>query len=532
MPLRLSPLLRLVVFLAATVATATVARAELRLPAVFGDHMVLQRDARVPVWGTADAGAVVTVAFAGQKKSATAAADGRWRVDLDPLAVSAAGRELTVSATLNAKTETQKISDILVGEVWLGSGQSNMAMTVNRCADYEKEQAAAHFPLIRHYREASRNSATPQTVGEGKWELCAPATVGGFSGTLYFFGRELHRTLGVPVGLVNSSVGGTPIEAWIDTATQTSDPALKAATAALAANPPPAPAPASTPAPAPKKAARKAAATTDDAAKQAPAKAPAKAADATAPKTAKTAKAAAKSTEVRSTTGGLFNGKIVPLIPFAIRGALWYQGEANTVPAKAPLYQHQLPLLIRDWRARWGYDFPFAWVQLPGFTAAGRDWPPVREAMLKTLSVPKTGMAITMDVGEATDIHPKNKQAVGHRLALWALGTVYAQKVPAVSGPLPAGHEVRGRELVLRFSHANGGLVATGGGELQGFVVAGADKTWHPATARIVGDTVVVSSPAVAAPVAARYAWANLPTCTLANAAGLPASPFRTDDWK
>ncbi len=520
---RLRPLVLVLAFLAAIGASA---RAELRLPAVFGDHMVLQRDARVPVWGTADAGAVVTVAFAGQTKTATAASDGRWRIDLDPLTASAAGRELTVSATSNAKTDTQKITDILVGEVWLGSGQSNMAMTVNRCADFEKEQAAATFPLIRHYREASRNSATPQTVGEGKWELCSPAAIGGFSATLYFFGRELHRTLGVPVGLVNSSVGGTPIESWIDAATQAADPALKAATAALAANPPPAAA-TPAPAPAPKKAARKTASAADDAAK----KAPAKSADAPAAKSAKAAKAA-KSTEVRATTGGLFNGKIVPLIPFAIRGALWYQGEANTVPAKAPLYQHQLPLLIRDWRARWGYDFPFAWVQLPGFTAAGREWPPVREAMLKTLSVPKTGMAITMDVGEATDIHPRNKQTVGYRLALWALGTVYAQKVPAVSGPLPAGHEVRGRELVLRFTHANGGLAASGGGDLKGFVVAGADRTWHPATARIVGDTVVVSSPAVAAPVAARYAWENLPTCNLTNAVGLPASPFRTDDWK
>lgn len=498
---------RLCLLACTLLVAASAARAALRLPAVFGDHMVLQRDVPVPVWGTADAGAVVTVAFAGQKKSATAAPDGRWRVDLEPLVASAAGRELTVSATLDSRTESRSIADILVGEVWLGSGQSNMAMTVSRCADFQKEQAAADFPLIRHYREASRNSDAPETVGEGKWELCAPATVGGFSGTLYFFGRDLHRTLGVPVGLVNSSVGGTPIEAWIDPAAQAADPALKAATAALAANPPPA-------APAPRKAGRP-----TDAATQAPAKTAAKAAK------------AAKSTAPRSTTGGLFNGKIVPLIPFAIRGALWYQGEANTVPGKSALYQHQLPLLVRDWRARWGREFPFAWVQLPAFTGAGRDWPPVREAMLKTLALPKTGMAITMDVGEATDIHPKNKQAVGHRLALWALGTVYGRKVPAVSGPLPAGHALRGRELVLRFRHTDGGLVASGGGEPKGFVVAGADKTWHPAAARIEGDTVVVSSPAVAAPVAARYAWENLPTCNLANGVGLPASPFRTDDW-
>ena len=230
-------------------------------------------------------------------------------------------------------------------------------------------------------------------------------------------------------------------------------------------------------------------------------------------------------------SGEILPLKRPPLIPYAIRGALWYQGEANSTPAKAPLYEHQLALLIRDWRARWGDELPFDWVQLPTFIGAGRDWPLVREAMLKTLALPKTGMAIAIDVGEANDIHPKNKQAVGHRLALWALGTVYDQKVAATSGPLPAGHEIRGREIVLRFKHTGGGLVAKDG-ELKGFVLAGPDHTWQPAQARIVGDTVVVTSPSVAAPLAARYAWENFPVCNLFNAAGLPASPFRTDDWK
>jgi hypothetical protein len=190
-----------------------------------------------------------------------------------------------------------------------------------------------------------------------------------------------------------------------------------------------------------------------------------------------------------------------------------------------------LALLVRDWRTRWGTELPFAWVQLPNFVGAGRDWPIVREAMLKTLALPKTGMAITIDVGEANDIHPKDKQTVGHRLAQWALGSVYAQKVAATSGPLPAGHEIRGREMILRFRHTEGGLVAQGG-PLTGFVVAGADRRWSPAQARLVGNTVVISAPDVPAPVAARYAWENFPTCNLYNGAGLPASPFRTDDWK
>lgn len=489
------------------VACALSARADVALPAIFSDHMVLQRDARVPVWGTAADGAIVTVEFAGQKKSVTAAADGRWRIDLDPLPANATPRDLLVSANLKSKIDHQKFTDVLVGEVWLGSGQSNMAMTVNRSLNFETEKAAADFPLIRHYKEDSANSETAQSVGKGRWVLTTPDTVPFYSAALYFFGRELHQTLRVPIGLINSSVGGTPIEAWIASDVQRENKELQAAIAALPKVTPPAPA------------APKAASATP------------KTASAEKIKTTKKTTKAAKATAPRSTTGGLFNGKISPLIPYAIRGALWYQGEANSTPAKAPLYEHQLPLLIRDWRARWGYDFPFAWVQLPNFIGAGRDWPLVREAMLKTLAVPRTGMAIAIDVGEANDIHPKNKQAVGHRLAQWALGTVYAQKVAATSGPLPAGHEIRGREIVLRFTHTEGGLVAKEG-PLTGFVLAGADHTWKPAQARIVGSTVVVSSPEVAAPLAARYAWENFPTCNLFNGASLPASPFRTDDWK
>ncbi len=489
-----SPLCALALF--ATLVGPLSVRGDVTVPAIFSDHMVLQREARVPVWGSAAPGEKVTVTLAGQSHSTTAGSDGKWQVALTNLKSSSTPQTLTITGN-----NTLTIQDVLVGEVWLGSGQSNMAMTVNRAKDFEQEQATAKFPLIRHFKEDSAAATTAQTQGKGKWVLCAPETVGAFSATLYFFGREVHQTLNVPVGLVNSSVGGTPIESWIDLETQRASKEIQAAIAAqpqTAATVVAAPATAKQPAAEKKKVAKK-----------------------TTPAT----------TTSKGGPGGLFNGKIAPLIPYAIRGALWYQGEANSTPAKVALYEHQLALLVRDWRSRWGYEFPMAWVQLPNFGGPGRDWPAVREAMLKTLALPKTGMAITIDVGDEKDIHPKNKQDVGHRLALWALGDVYGRKVAATSGPLPAGHTVRGDEIVLRFKHTNGGLVAQGG-KVQGFVVAGADRQWKPAAARIVGDTVVVSSPQVSAPVAARYAWENWPTCNLTNGAGLPASPFRTDDWK
>jgi sialate O-acetylesterase len=237
-----------------------------------------------------------------------------------------------------------------------------------------------------------------------------------------------------------------------------------------------------------------------------------------------------ESTRRKGNSGGLFNGKIAQLIPYAVRGIVWYQGEANSAPGKGAYYQHQLPLLVNDWRARWGEELPFAWVQLPNFGREGEGWSLVREAMLKTLSLPKTGMAITVDIGETKDIHPKNKQDVGRRLALWALGDVYGNTVPATSGPLPTEHEVKGDSITVTFLHADGGLVAKGG-DLKGFVIAGEDQQWKPAQARIVGTTVVVSSSEVSMPVAVRYAWSADPDCNLFNEAGLPASPFRTDDW-
>jgi len=440
----------------------------LSLSALFSDHMVVQRDKPVPVWGWADPDEQVTVSFAGQKKTAVAGPDGKWMVRLDALTASAQGRELLVQSSAGRQL---KIQDVLVGEVWLGSGQSNMAMLVRDVRNAEEEIAAAKLPLIRMFRVNNTIGQTAQAEVKGAWQIASPETVLSHSATLFFFGREIHRELKVPVGLINASVGGTPIESWMALEAQQAVPALRPLI------------------------------------------------------------------RPGSNIAVHFDAKIAPLIPYALRGVLWYQGEGNAKTGKAIFYQKQLELLVTDWRRRWGDELPFAWVQLANYrlegyhkkTGTDDDWALVRDAMRRALRLPKTGMAVAIDIGDSGDIHPKNKQEVGRRLALWALGEVYAQKVAATSGPLPAGHEIRGEEMVIRFTHTEGGLQGKGGG-LKGFVIAGADRLWQPAIARIDGDTVVLSSPHVKQPVAARYAWAADPECNLFNGAGLPASPFRTDD--
>ena len=486
--------------------------AELAVGTPFADHMVLQRDKPVPVWGWAEPGDEVTVEFAGQRKSAMAAADGKWMVRLDPLTTNATPAALTVRSARSGGPLT--VADVLVGEVWLGSGQSNMAMQVFRSADFATEQAAANLPLVRMFREESPGAATPQSRGAGSWAICRPDTVGGFSATLFFFGRELHRALGVPVGLVNSSVGGTPIQAWIDADAQRQVPDLAAFIAAVDAE---------------------RAAFDRDRAQTAYERAIEKwtAAAEAAKRDGKPLPNRPRNAvdkHDRDLPGNLYNGKISPLVPYAIRGAVWYQGEGNAHSGRGIFYRHQLPLLVTDWRKKWADEFPFAWVQLPNFDRQGEEWMLIREGMLQTLRLPKTGMAITVDIGDPKDIHPKNKQDVGRRLAAWALADVYGRPVPARSGPLPAGSEVRGSDVVCRFTEATG-LRDRDGGEVEGFTIAGADGHWKPAKARIEGTTVVVTAGDVAAPAAVRYGWAANPKCDLVNEAGLPASPFRTDSW-
>ncbi len=478
------------------------ASAALTLPAVFSDHMVLQSGKPVPVWGTADANAEVTVSIAGQKKTAKADAEGKWSLKLDALTASAEPQTLTIG--------DKTINDVLVGEVWLGSGQSNMAMTVDRSNDVEGSKAAANLPQIRMFTEGSSASDTAQTQGKGTWIICTPETVGRFSATAYFFGRTIHEALKTPVGLINSSVGGTPIESWISPEAQKASEELKPFFAAMKQ---------------------------DDAKFDAvKAKELYERQIAKWNEDVKKAKAEGKplprkprdpidTRERKGNVGGLFNGKIAPLIPYAIRGAIWYQGEANSQDPKAPFYQAQLTLLAKDWRARWNDEFAFAWVQLPNFTRAGEGWMIVREQMLNALgTIPNSGMAITLDIGDAKDIHPKNKQEVGRRLALWALGSVYEKDVPAISGPLIDTATAKEGKFVLTFKYAKG---LQSKGDLSGFEIAAADGEWQPAEAKIDGETVIVSAKAVPQPKNVRYAWKDNPVATLFNGAGIPASPFR-----
>lgn len=478
------------------------ASAALTLPAVFSDHLVLQSGKPVPVWGTADANAEIVVSIAGQKKTAKAGADGQWSLKLDPLTASAEAQTLTIA--------DKTINDVLVGEVWLGSGQSNMAMAVQSSNDFEGTKAAANLPQIRMFTEGSGANATAQTQGKGAWVVCSPETVGRFSATAFFFGRTLHAELKIPVGLINSSVGGTPIESWISPKAQKASEELKPFFATMKQE--------------------------DAKFDEAKAKALYEKQVAKWTEDVKKAKTEGKplprkprdpvaTRQRKGDVGGLFNGKIAPLIPYAIRGAIWYQGEANSQDPKAPFYQHQLTLLAKDWRTRWNDEFAFAWVQLPNFTRAGEGWPLVREQMLNALStIPNSGMAVTLDIGDPKDIHPKNKQDVGYRLAQWALGAVYQKDVPAICGPLIDTATAKGGEFVLTFKHAKG-LHAKG--DLSGFEVAGADGQWQPAEAKIEGETVIVSAKAVAEPKSVRYAWKDNPTATLFNGAGMPASPFR-----
>ncbi len=493
--------------LAFLIGSSSVAFAELELARLFSDHAVLQQDKEVPVWGWARAGEKVEAALAGQKAETVADKDGRWMVKFSKLKAGGP-HELTVKGDGASIT----VKDVLVGEVWLGSGQSNMAMTVSRARDFQTEQKAATFPQIRMFTVGGGISRTSRRDCEGKWVVCSPESVGTFSATAYFFGREVHTKLKVPVGLINSSVGGTPIESWVDAEAQKAVPELAPLLEEIRS--------------APFDAAAAQSAYEKEKAEHA---AKVREARALGKPTPRPPRDPVALNERKRDIGGLFNGKIAPLIPYALRGFLWYQGEANSVPERAPYYGHSLQLLVKDWRQRWGAeDTPFAWVQLPNFESRGDGWCLVREGMLHSLKLPNTGMAVTIDIGDNKDVHPVNKQDVGRRLAQWALGSVYGHEV-AVSGPCYVKHEILGPHVVVKMSHTDGGLV--GKHELKGFVICGEDRQWKPAEVKIDGAKLFISSPEVPRPVAVRYAWAEVPVVSLWNGAGLPASPFRTDDF-
>jgi sialate O-acetylesterase len=495
--------------------------AEVTLPAVFGTNMVLQRDMEVPVWGWGESGEKVTVTMQGQRAAATTGADGTWMLRLKPL--DAGGPfEMTVSGA-DGENSTIKFSNVMVGEVWVCSGQSNMEMRVKHCLDADNEVASAHHPNLRLFAVTNDLSVEPLSDCEGRWEVSRPSTVGDFTAAGYYFGRKLMTDLDVPVGLISASWGGTTAETWMSMGAREYSPEFDAIvdrTGPVFSEDP------------------------DEIVSFYHSMAEWEEDVHYAEYVKKSYPRYYMEPPVRGERklpicpqmpSWVRNAMLAPLTPYAIRGAIWYQGESNA--GRAYEYRSLFPAMIEDWRRNWDQgDFPFLFVQLANFSArdempTNSAWAELREAQGMTLSLANTAMATAIDVGEADNIHPQNKQEVGRRLALSALATVYGQNI-VHSGPVYSSMDVRENAVRIRFSHIGSGLTVKGGGDsLAGFAVAGADRKFVWADAGIEGDEVVVRSSEVTNPEAVRYGWANNPECSLYNAEGLPALPFRTDDW-
>jgi len=468
----------------------SLAVADVKLPAVLGSNMVMQRETEVKVWGWADPGEKITLGTTWQSfpiKPTTADKDGKWKITVR---TPDAGGPYKI--TVKGKN-TITLENILIGEVWLASGQSNMEMPLAKVSgaytginDAAKEIAAANYPEIRLFQVGNFSSKEPlDDIGPGismygvpvsdcKWKACSPETISTFSSTAYFFARKLYKDLGVPVGIINSSWGGTNAEFWT-----------------------------------PAEGLEKLGYTNE-------------------------LKQAADSPQNPKGTipTRLYNGMIHPLRNFTIKGAIWYQGEGNS--SRANKYCDLFSTMITSWRTVWGQgDFPFYFVQIAPYEYYGPKNPSqyLREAQMKTLSLKNTGMAVISDISNSKKIHPKNKQDVGKRLALWALAKDYGKTNIVYSGPIYKSMKVEGDKIRLSFDHAGSGLATRDGKEISHLTIAGADKKFVEAKGVIDGDTVIVSAEGVSKPVAVRYGWSNTAMPNLENKAGLPASSFRTDNW-
>ena len=497
--------------------------AELTVPSFFSDHMILQRERAASIWGKSNPGAEVRVSFKGKTASAKAATDGKWRLQIETGAADAKGAVLTIIAG----ADKIEIKDVLVGEVWFASGQSNMFYTMNRSPEYAQLIAESAYPALRMFNAPLVTAAENQDDIEGAWQASTPETVPGFSAVAFFFARKLHLELGIPVGVIKSAWGGKPVETFTSREALNTLPGTKALVDAMLK---------------------------DEAGYD---QAKADAVYATKLEQWKATMAAAKGKPdvdrkrlpkkpdapkrpllTEGKPGVLFASMIYPFIGYSLRGAIWYQGEGNAKAAAVP-YDQTLPLMINDWRKRWADDFSFYYVQLASYRAVSTEpgvpdpWALCQDRMRLVLATtPKTGMAITNDVGESNDIHPKNKKDPGERLARWALAKDYGKEL-IYSGPLFKSSEVKGDAIRVTFDQAGAGLKSRDGGALKRFEIAGADKVWKWADAKIDGsDAVLVHSAEVKAPAAVRYAWASNPEgANLVNSDGLPASVFRTDDW-
>lgn len=490
------------------------ALAEIKLATYFTDHTVLQHGKTVPVWGWAKPGDKVEVSFAGQRATATAGADGRWVAALGELAVSTEGRSLTVKAG----KDVVELKDVVVGDVYLLGGQSNMEWGMGGAQRAAEETPVAKFPLIRHLKVEKAKADVPQDTAptRGGWTVCSPETVGGFSAVGYYFAKEVHSRLGIPLGLVNATWGGTNCETWIPAGVYT-EPGSPLAYVLP-------------------RWAEGAALRTQKQAEYDQALAAWK----TAAEAAKAAGKAFKEKEPElywelaypQQPSACYNAMVHPLLPLAVRGVLWYQGESNA--GRPAEYATVFKNLIHSWRAALGGDdVPFYFVQLPNYKdndGKATNWARTREAQASALSLPNTAMVVALDIGNNNDIHPLNKHEVGRRLALIARAKIYGQSVD-FSGPVFASAVREGASFRLSFRFTAGALTADDK-PLEHFEVAGADRVFYPAKAVIQRDTVVVSAPQVKEPVAVRYAFSNALDVNFFNGAGLPAAPFRTDDWE
>ena len=511
--LTLSPLYAIVLVLASVFALPTFA--DIRLPKIFGDHMVLQRGSPLPIWGWAEPGEQVIVEFLGQIDSTSANAQGEWKVELPP-AQAGGPHVLTVTGT-----NSIELQNVLVGEVWLCSGQSNMEMGISLCLNPEAEIAAANHPQIRLFQIPKKLSTEPQTDIEADWHLCTPETIakggwGGFSAAAYYFGRHLQRELDVPIGLIQAAWGGTRIEPWIPPTGFAVVPAVHDIYEQLQLQNP-------------RSDLYKArlGGVLDEVEDWLNAARAARQSEEPVPEMPTYPPELLPPNDPQQ-PAVLYNAMIHPLVPFAFRGAIWYQGESNHT--EGMLYTKKMKALIRGWRGLWpNGEFPFYYVQIAPYSygdEASDVLPQFWEAQTAALGIPHTGMAVIYDVGDLNDIHPKNKQEVGRRLALVALAKTYNQAV-IYSGPLYRSMQIKGDKIHLRFDHGDG-LKTRDGATPNHFAVIDQERGgFVKANAKIVGDEVVVSAPGVEYPVAVRFAWHKLAEPNLVNAAGLPATPFR-----
>ncbi|OFX33322.1 MAG: hypothetical protein A2W90_03700 [Bacteroidetes bacterium GWF2_42_66] len=456
------------------------AKAEVRLPHIFSSNMVLQQGRENPIWGWADKGERITLEIDGKTIKTKTGQDGKWKALLP---VMNYGNPHTL--IIKGKN-TLQLDNVLIGEVWVCSGQSNMGMTVQSSKDAEKEIASANYPQIRLFSVPKALAQSPrEDIEKGSWVECSPENIPGFSAAGYFFGRYIHQQLNVPVGIINSSVGGTKIQCWMSEDAAQNDPDVIV---------------------------------------------PYKYMKELAPEKVED--------KIRNELASvLFNSMIYPIIPYGIKGVIWYQGESDR--GRPEQYLRTFPGLINDWRKHWMQgDFPFLFVSLANYRnpvdePGESDWAEIREVQTKTLSLPNTGMALAIDIGEANDIHPKNKQEVGRRLGLNAMKIAYNKDI-VCSSPIFSSMQVEGNHAIVRFyTDGSSLMVKDRYGYIKGFAIAGSDRKFYWAKAELLNDqTVKVYSNKVNHPVAVRYGWANNPSdLNLFNLEGLPANPFRTDDW-